>query len=302
MNPLQLDHDLLPLLPPWYRQVLDYQQICQAEQQQLEALAAAMTAVAENMFFQTMDADAVAQWEQIFGITANPAAETLAFRQARVLNRISLRPPFTLEFLYRKLDELIGPGKWQVSVDYPNYTLYIESAAGSQPYAVEVSYTVNRVKPAHIVFYNRPFLTDGLLLSEEIGISSVVYQYKLGSWALGLGPFAQETDQGVIKLPTTPSIQPALLQDAASFISSDVASVLINGLVVITELQKSVSGNVMTLTYTVTPEQAGKVTAIALQDSSGTALSQAVVYVPVPQATIFKHIIQVSEGVNTNGQ
>ena len=39
MNPIELDTSLLSLLPPWYREVLDYQQICLTEQQQFEALA-----------------------------------------------------------------------------------------------------------------------------------------------------------------------------------------------------------------------------------------------------------------------
>ena len=33
MNPIELDTSLLSLLPPWYREVLDYQQICLTEQQ-----------------------------------------------------------------------------------------------------------------------------------------------------------------------------------------------------------------------------------------------------------------------------
>ena len=65
---------MLSLLPPWYRDVLDYQQICQTEQDQIEALAQEIGAVADNFFFQTMDASSVAQWEQIFKIVPNPAA------------------------------------------------------------------------------------------------------------------------------------------------------------------------------------------------------------------------------------
>ena len=120
MRKYELDTDLLSLLPPWYREVLDYQEICGTEQAQFEALAAEIVGVADNFFFQTMDENAVSQWEQIFGIIPNPDTESLAFRRARVLNRVSTRPPFTLSFLYQKLDELIGPDIWTVTVDYPN--------------------------------------------------------------------------------------------------------------------------------------------------------------------------------------
>lgn len=161
MNRVILDTDMLSLLPPWYREILDYQQICQTEEAQFTALANEINGVADNFFFQTMDISAVSQWERIFGITPNLDTDTLEFRRARVLNRISTRPPFTLGFLYQKLDELIGPGEWTVTVDYPNYTLYIESSAENQLYATEVAYTINRIKPAHIVYVNTPYTRSG---------------------------------------------------------------------------------------------------------------------------------------------
>lgn len=298
---MKLDTQLLPLLPPWYREILDYQEICQTEQEQFEALAAEITAVADNFFFQTMDAGAVSQWEQIFGIIPNPAVESLEFRRARVLNRVSTRPPFTLGFLYQKLDELIGPGGWTVTVDYPNYTLYIESSAENQQYATEVAYTVNKIKPAHIVYVNTPYLRSGLLLSESIELSQLTYHYQLGSWGLGVQPFATEQGQGVIKMPTTPSIQQALLTGVAGFVSGDIASARINGTVSVPDIEKTVDGSVLTVTYTVTQAQAETITQVELLDSDGTVLTSSTVYVPVTGSTIMKHTIPVSEGVAGNG-
>ena len=216
MNPIELDTSLLSLLPPWYREVLDYQQICLTEQQQFEALAEEIVGVADNFFFQTMDERAVGMWEQVFRIVPNPQVESLAFRRTRVLNRISTRPPYTLGFLYQKLDELIGPGEWKVTVDYPNYTLYIESAAQNQNYATELAFTINRIKPAHIVWVNSPFVRTGLLLSETISSAQRIYNYKLGAWELGRLPFATDGPEGVIKMPETPSIQQALLAGVAT--------------------------------------------------------------------------------------
>ena len=134
----------------------------------MEALAGEITAVADNFFFQTMDEGAVSQWEKIVNIVPNPAAEDLDFRRARVLNRISIRPPFTLGFLYQKLDELIGPGPWEGTVNYPKYTLYIEWSAQNQNYATEVASTINRTKPAQIVYLNRLSTSSGDLLAERI--------------------------------------------------------------------------------------------------------------------------------------
>lgn len=301
MNPIELDTGLLALLPPWYREVLDYQELCRTETAQFEALADEIIGVADNFFFQTMDEGAVSMWEQVFQIVPNPSTESLDFRRARVLNRITTRPPYTLGFLYQKLDELIGPGEWTVTVDYPNYTLYIESAAQNQNYATELAFTINRIKPAHIVWVNSPFVRTGLLLSETISSAQRTYNYKLGSWELGLLPFATDGPEGVIKMPETPSIRQALLTGVANFVSGDVASARVNGTIPIADLTKSVEGAELTVTYTVLPSQTTEITALELLDGEGNVLTSSTVYIPVTTNVVMKHIIPVAEGVASNG-
>lgn len=301
MNPIELDTGLLALLPPWYREVLDYQELCRTETAQFEALADEIIGVADNFFFQTMDEGAVSMWEQVFQIVPNPSTESLDFRRARVLNRITTRPPYTLGFLYQKLDELIGPGEWTVTVDYPNYTLYIESAAQNQNYATELAFTINRIKPAHIVWVNSPFVRTGLLLSETISSAQRTYNYKLGSWELGLLPFATDGPEGVIKMPETPSIRQALLTGVANFVSGDVASARVNGTIPIADLAKSVEGAELTVTYTVLPSQTTEITSLELLDGEGNVLTSSTVYIPVTTNVVMKHIIPVAEGVASNG-
>ena len=301
MNPIELDTELCKQLPPWYREVLDYQQMCQTETAQFEALAQEITGVAENFFFQTMGLDGIEMWEQIFHIVPNPQTEDLEFRRYRVLNRITTKPPYTLGFLYQKLDELIGPGLWEVNVDYPNYTLYIESSAQNQNYAQEVAFTINQIKPAHIVYVNTPYIQSGLLLSEQIERLNRVYNYKLGLWALGALPFATDQDSEVVKLPETPSIQQTLLTGVANFVSGDVASARINGTISITGLTKSVENNVLTVTYTVANSQTTEITSAELLDAEGNVLTSSTVYVPVGDTIVMKHTIPVAEGVVQSG-
>lgn len=325
MSNIQFDTDMLSLLPPWYREILDYQQICQTEREQMEALADSIQAVADNMFFQTMDEASIYLWEQILNIVPNPQTETLGFRQARVISRLSSRPPFTIWFLYQKLDELIGPGRWSVNMDYPNYTLYIKSAAQNQSYATEVAFTVNRIKPAHIVYVNTPYVESGILLSETISMVRRTFNYLLGSWNLGILPFATDypapipnyrlgqwilgrlpfyTDvpQEIIKMPTTPSIQPLLLSGVANFVSGEIVSARINGTISISDLTKSVSGSVLTINFTVPAGDFTAITTVELLDASGNVLTSSTVYVPITGATLLEYRIPVAEGVNSNGQ
>ena len=293
---LQLDNPLFESLPYWFRDIPEFQQIIGAEQPEFDAALTEMIAIADNFFFQTMDESAVSMWEQIFGIIPNPATEDLDFRRRRALNRISTRPPFTLGFLYQKLDEIIGSGQWEVEVDYPNYTLYIDSSAENQLWANEVAITLNKVKPAHIVYRNRPYTTDTLLENEQIDLTKFSFNYRLGAWLLGSLPFGQEESLGVIKMPTQKSIQSALLNGSAENIVDLVASARINGTISITQLTKSAAENVANISYTVTQEQAAEVTLVELLDSSGEVLTSSGVYVPITEQAVFRHSIKVEEG------
>lgn len=301
MNRVQLDPQICKYIPTWYKPIEEYQQICQTETAQLETLAAAIYAVKENFYFQTMNLSGVEMWEDVLHIIPNPSTEDLDFRRARVLNRITTKPPFTLGFLYQKLDELIGPGEWTVTVDYANYTLYIESAAQNFNYSTEVAFTVNRIKPAHIVFVSSPLIKSGLLLSETISHGLRTYNYHMASWQLGLLPFATDTDLGVIKTPETPSIQEALLNGTAGFVMGDIASARINGTTAISAISKSQEGSTVTITYTVTEAMASSVSQVELLDSEGNVLTSSTVYIPVSGSVLMKHTIPVAEGVLPDG-
>ena len=298
MNNLELDYLPCEQLPPWYREVLDYQQMCNTIGAQFALLAEEINRVADNFFLQTMDLETVQMWEGIFRIVANPATESLQFRRDRIINRISMRPPFTLRFLYQKLDELIGPGLWNVTVDYPNYALYIESNVDGQGYSQELIYTINHIKPAHITFINSPVAMSGVVLSERVSEISYTWNYVLdGQWLLGQEPFADEEEVQVIKLPQTPSIQSALLTGIADFVSGDVAAARLNGSIMVESINKSVSGSTLTITYQVTQAMTTEITQVELLAADGTVLTSMSAYVPVTETAVIKHVIPVQEGI-----
>ena len=282
--------------PPWFRRILDFQALCQTEKAELDAMAEAMDQIRKNLFVQTMDEGTCAQWEAILRILPTPE-ETLDFRRLRVQNRLSLRPPFTLIFLREKLDLLFGPGNYEVEVDYPNYTLYIEAPAEERSYFTEVSALLRIVKPCLIVYIPRPRLRAGLLLSERISRGRMLYNYILGQWRLGEKPFVTYEEQEVLKLETTPSVTPALLNQTAAFAASDVASVRINGGILITALTRSAAGNVGSVSYSIRREQAEEVTLAELLDKDGNVLSSSPVVVPVLEDTVvLRHSFTVKEG------
>lgn len=292
----EVNTNIIDYLPYWFRDIIEYQEICETESEQLSALADEMHAVADNFFFQTMDESAINMWEQVLGIVPNPQTEDLDFRRFRVLNRLTTKPPFTLGFLYQKLDELIGPGLWTVTVDYPNYTLYIESSSENQNYFTEIAYTINKIKPAHIVFINKPLTVTGITVDESVELTDLQWNYILdGTWLLGKKPFVTRNVLEVITTPAQDTVQTALLNATAESVINTVASARVNGTVAISTLTKETDGNTAVIQYTVTEAQAATVTQLELLDSGGNVLTTSTVYVPIEGEAVFTHKIPVEE-------
>lgn len=96
----------------------------------------------------------------------------------------------------------------------------------------------------------------------------------------------------------TRSIQQSLLNDTANFVVGDIAGVLLNDSVKISQFRlKQVSENVVSVEYEVTPDMTNLVTNIKLLRADDGVLTHSVVYVPVTQTVVSKHIVTVKEGI-----
>lgn len=285
------------LFPSVYDGVLEISVLAETDDVLLDQALAQLEQAQLNQFILTADEETIEVYEKMFSILANPSTESLEFRRERILNRMSLQPPFTMRWLQNKLDEIIGVGKWNAYVDYANRTLYVESFIVNQLWFNELRITINRIKPCNLVFTNKPLLIEDVLASETVFTSAKHYNYVLGHWQLGQKPFATVDPEEVIKLPSVKSINNNLLTDVAAFSASDVVAVRLNGSVKITEFTtKEGQGTVTLIEYEVKPEQAREITQIELLGTGDRVLTSSTVYIPVTEAVICKHTINFKEG------
>ena len=287
--------NLLRLLPPYYAEIEDYRQICQAERPTFDEIKQEITRMQRNFSPLTMDLEAIQEWEATLNILANPETETLDFRRYRIINRLSTKPPFTVEFLRRKLDELIGPGLWTLDVDYPNYQITIESSAQPQIYSQEVEFTINRIKPAHIVYIHRAVVVTDMVMGERIKRIEYGWNYALGAWRLGEKPFATVLKDEVVKLESTPSIQPMLLEKLLDFTSASIVNARVNGKIIVSAIRKNIQDGQLIVTYPVQPTQTTEITRVELLGTDGIALTDAVVYIPITDTVTVRHALSIKE-------
>ena len=285
------------LFPSVYNGVLEISVLSETDDVLLDRALAKLERAQLNQFILTADEETISVYEKMFSILANPTTETLQFRRERVLNRMSLQPPFTMRWLQNKLDGIIGVGKWNAYVDYANRTLYIESFVVNQQWFNELRITINRIKPCNLVFVNKPLIMADVVANETIVSATKHYAYILGQWQLGQEPFATTHSEEVIKLPSVNSINPNLLADVASFSATDVVAVRLNGSVKLSNFTtKAGQGTTTIVEYEVKPAQASEITQIELLGTGDRVLTASAVYIPVTEAVICKHSINFKEG------
>jgi hypothetical protein len=277
---------------------VEIEDIMNSEENIMDIARRELMSAFSNTFVLTSDESGVIMFEKILNIVADVKTEDLEFRRIRVLNRLSMSPPFTFKFLGQKLDEIIGVGAWKSYVDYNSHTLYVESSSTDQKWFTEMEFTVNRLKPCNMVFINVPYTAASVGLSEEISYTTLSWKYRLGAWRLGQSPFATPDGGGIIKMSKVKSVQNALLSDTAIFVADEIAYVLLNDTLRLSDFRvKQASENVVSVEYEVTSDMTNLITDIKLMNANDEVLTQASVYVPVAQTVISKHAITVKEGV-----
>ena len=287
-------------LPNVYKNVLEMDELTSTEDLLFQGLNSETEKVRNNQFVLTSDIDGIEQYEKMLGIIANPSTESIQFRVDRIINRLSMTSPFTFPFLKKRFDEIIGVGKWKAYMDYANYTLYVESSAENQVWFHEIWVTINKLKPANIVFTNKPLIAKDILASEEINLSEVIFNYRVGTtWVLGRKPFKSLENMGVIKMASVPSIKQEMLNGIAEFTSSDIAKVRVNESLIIDDfIVKESAQNIATIEYQIALEDGiTEVTKVELLDVMDNVLTESLVYVPILENIILKHTIQIKEGV-----
>ena len=291
------DRLLGSFVPHIYKDVTEMDAIIDAEQIQLSSAQTEASQAFANTFVLTANYEGIEMFEMMLGIIADPTTESLEFRRQRVLNRITLAPPFTFRFLKKKLDDIIGKGAWNAYVDFNNYTLYVESFVVEQQWFNELRITINRIKPCNLVFINKPLIMADVVANETIASAVKHYNYILGRWGLGQKPFVSIDPEEVIKLPNVTSINPNLLTDVATFSATDIVAVRLNGNIKLSDFVTKVGqGTATVVEYEVKPTQTGEITQIELLGTGDRVLTASTVYIPVTEAVICKHTINFKEG------
>jgi hypothetical protein len=191
---------MMQLLPEYYKLIEDFRQLDHTETSELDDLQRAVDQLFSDQFVMSSSLQAVKRREQMLGILANSAIETLNFRRRRIMNRYQTKPPFTIQYLQQQLDRLVGIGLTLVNVNPHTFVLTVTANIENASVFREVLYTVETVKPANLFYQQNTPLENIVELEEQISMRAVTWNYKLNSiWQLGTKPFVSYGTEVVVK-------------------------------------------------------------------------------------------------------
>lgn len=292
--------DIKPYFPSLYNNILEIDNLVKVENDLFENLNSEFDKAIRNEYVVTADKETIKRYETLLRITDGDDKE-LSFRRQRILNRLAMNMPFTIKALKQKLDELIGKGNYNVFVDPDRFTLYIESKILNQVWFNETYITIHKMKPANIIFVNKPFIDEKILANEEITLAQREYNYRLGStWRLGTLPFKSLHQKGAIKLKENNSIQDYFINELKKFALNKIGYVKLNNTKVINEfITKNIVDGKLTLEYAVLKSFGlTEITKVDVYTPDNNLLTSINLYVPIIEDLELKHVINIEEGVN----
>ncbi|WP_415331004.1 putative phage tail protein [Clostridium perfringens] len=292
--------DIKPYFPSLYNNILEIDNLVKVENDLFENLNSEFDKAIRNEYVVTADKETIKRYETLLRITDGDDKE-LSFRRQRILNRLAMNMPFTIKALKQKLDELIGKGNYNVFVDPDRFTLYVESKILNQVWFNETYITIHKMKPANIIFVNKPFIDEKILANEEITLAQREYNYRLGStWRLGTLPFKSLHQKGAIKLKENNSIQDYFINELKNFALNKIGYVKLNNTKVINEfITKNIVGGKLTLEYAVLKKFGlTEITKVDVYTPDNNLLTSINLYVPIIEDLELKHVINIEEGVN----
>jgi len=143
--------DLAALLPVYFQDITEFQEIMSAENTALELLEKSINQVRDNNYIQTCDEKTVELYEQLLNIYSLPG-ENLEYRKNVILGRLLRRLPYTLPKLRELLDAAVGRDAYEIYIRNQSYELELNIINQVYQVLLDLKTTVQEMIPAHLLF------------------------------------------------------------------------------------------------------------------------------------------------------
>ena len=154
---------LINYLPYFLSNVLEFKELFNSEDIELENLRAGIDSILKEVIVNTAESYGLERYEKIFNITnISPNLDT---RRINILLKMNNNIPPTYKWLLNKLNELVGEGNYKITPDFNNYKLRIDFLLKYTEAGEIIKQELKRKMPANIeltaTFYTKINLAMG---------------------------------------------------------------------------------------------------------------------------------------------
>lgn len=296
-----LASDIKQLLPEWYgTKNLEMNTILETEAHLLEEGAELSQRVQDSSLILHCDEESISMYEDMFRIAPNPS-DSLELRRERLLIKLRLRRPFTLDYMIQQANALVGVGNYTITTDVRNYGFMIDYAENfDRKWIPEFNKLVLVTLPANLVYTIRLNYSDTLTLSEESLMDTQNVKYFRISDVdpapalSGIGdPLEEYYNQRQEEIDVTLSNQ--ALVNTAGFLRDTITRVQVNEVADAEFVSKTVSGTSAFIEFNI-PESINTLKRMDMYNSNGELLSTIFTNVNTVNDTRINYKIEVKRG------
>lgn len=159
-------NNLFSNLPNWYGDTLEMQKILETEGELFVETNSHSQLVQDASSVLLCDEESLTMYEKMFRIIPDEN-DSLETRRERILIRKQLRRPFSLDYLIRRMDDLIGKGTYSVQVEPKTYWFMVDLFDNFNPkWIKEVNQLILVTLPANLTYTIRLNFSDTLYLDD----------------------------------------------------------------------------------------------------------------------------------------
>jgi len=148
----EYDSNLVDYLPGILKEKFSFRLMMNAEDPEFRLLWQQADKVLGNLFIRTCDLSTLLRLERMFGIVSDPSVEADDFRRERLILRLNRQPPYTVNYLRRRLNEIIGSGNWDMDIDHADKTFLLTVALYDLAWHAETEKLLESILPANMVY------------------------------------------------------------------------------------------------------------------------------------------------------
>lgn len=146
---------ILQRLPGIYHTVREFQQIARTEDDEFAQWQENNQKDLDDSFIKTAGEESISIWENEIGIRPDVINESIDFRRQRLINRYTIKPPFTMHWLEQQLKQLLGDGFIKLIRDQALLNLTVQADLVYLPLLREFDVTLEAILPMTMQYFKQ---------------------------------------------------------------------------------------------------------------------------------------------------